>query len=255
MAKKGANSLRGGKNKYSAKILVGNYVEDRKDPTYFSRVGGVVMDPRYATTTGLLQQATDAPGGTGSYGGGLKPDNYGDASHNIINYDTTRRGGESWNTVSQTTYGKKKSNEFCTTFHSKPAPAQETLKNYRARWTQETDAMRKVRFVTENRSMLNGGAPASKTRALRKLPGAPKVVEQLQEKVLAQDGRLKSFEQILAVFDDAGDGLIEKNELKWGLSDFGIEFEPRRLDELFNYFDTHDSGKMSYKELLKCLSK
>lgn len=45
----------------------------------------------------------------------------------------------------------------------------------------------------------------------------------------------------LAVMDDNGDKRLTKDELKYGLQDYGIELNIREMDEIFNYFGMFSS--------------
>lgn len=42
----------------------------------------------------------------------------------------------------------------------------------------------------------------------------------------------------LAIMDNNGDKRLTKDELKYGLQDYGIELNIREMDEIFNYFGT-----------------
>ena len=42
----------------------------------------------------------------------------------------------------------------------------------------------------------------------------------------------------LAIMDDNGDKRLTKDELKYGLQDYGIDLNIREMDEIFNYFGT-----------------
>ena len=50
--------------------------------------------------------------------------------------------------------------------------------------------------------------------------------------------------------DDNGDKTLSKDELKYGLRDYGIDMNIRELDEIFNYFDKDKSGSISITEFL-----
>ena len=51
----------------------------------------------------------------------------------------------------------------------------------------------------------------------------------------------------------AGDGKLDKSELKWGLKDYGIVLSNPELDHVFSYFDKDKSGTIDRNEFLSGL--
>jgi hypothetical protein len=47
---------------------------------------------------------------------------------------------------------------------------------------------------------------------------------------------LSFYLRTLAIFDNTGDKKLDKEELKCGLQDYGIQLNIRELDEIFGYF-------------------
>eukprot|EP00941_MAST-03F_sp_MAST-3F-sp1_P004880 g4880.t1 len=251
----GANSLRGGRNTYSAATLGGNYVEARNDPKYFRKVGKAASDPQWQSTTHLAQREaseTKFP----LYGGGIPEEKSSKINYdNVINFDND--AGE-WKSVSASTYGRKKPTEFSTVYKEKKRQTKDQLNKYRGRWTRETDVMRKARYRTEQTIMMNRAVPSTfTTEVLSTLPGEPKVVEDVRNMILARqtDGHLgiRDLARMLKIFDDSGDKQLSRDELKWGLMDFGIELSPQQHDELFSAFDRDKSGQVDFDEFLTVL--
>lgn len=248
----GANSLRGGRNNYSAKTLGGNFVEARNEPSYFMKVGKAASDPAWQSTTQLQQ--LDATGQVlNSFGGGIPEEKSADINYNnIVNFDN-RQSEKNWKPLSKSTYGKGKKNEFSTVFKEKPALGNNELNDYRRRWTQETPVMRQARYRTEQTIMMNRTVPSAfTTDVLSSLPGMPKVVEDVRKLILKRSGSdgVRSLTRMLRCFDDSGDGKLSKDEFKWGLMDYGIELEPTHYDELFNAFDRDRNGFIDFTEFL-----
>ena len=50
--------------------------------------------------------------------------------------------------------------------------------------------------------------------------------------------------------DHNGDKKLNKEELKYGLKDYGIETSPAELDDIFRFFDRDQSGTIDLDELL-----
>ena len=50
--------------------------------------------------------------------------------------------------------------------------------------------------------------------------------------------------------DNNGDKKLNKEELKYGLKDYGIETSPAELDDIFRFFDRDQSGTIDLDELL-----
>lgn len=87
---------------------------------------------------------------------------------------------------------------------------------------------------------------------LRDLPGEPKIVETVRKQILEQ-GRgqgIRGLATMLKIMDDSGDGVLSKEELQWGLGDYGIDVEGQDLDALFTAFDRDRSGTINFDEFL-----
>ena len=65
------------------------------------------------------------------------------------------------------------------------------------------------------------------------------VIERVIKKILDRCGEnagIKGLARTLAIMDNSGDKKLSKEELKYGLQDYGVEINIRELDEIFNYF-------------------
>ena len=51
------------------------------------------------------------------------------------------------------------------------------------------------------------------------------------------NGGLKALQRTIAIMDANGDKRLSKEELKYGLADYGIDLNVRELDDVFTYFD------------------
>lgn len=54
----------------------------------------------------------------------------------------------------------------------------------------------------------------------------------------------------LAVMDTNGDKRLTKEELKYGLQDYGLDLNTRELDDIFTIFDRDHDGFINLTELL-----
>jgi Ca2+-binding EF-hand superfamily protein len=51
---------------------------------------------------------------------------------------------------------------------------------------------------------------------------------------------MKGLARSLAVMDNNGDKRLTKEELKYGLQNYGLDLNTRELDDLFTIFGTYD---------------
>eukprot|EP01039_Chlorochromonas_danica_P004573 gene4573-5013_t len=79
------------------------------------------------------------------------------------------------------------------------------------------------------------------------------VIERVIKKILERCGEqagIKGLARILSIMDSSGDHKLSKEELKYGLLDYGVELNLRELDDLFTYFDRDHNGLIDIDELL-----
>ncbi|KAG6965767.1 hypothetical protein JG688_00007052 [Phytophthora aleatoria] len=145
----GSNILRGGKRSFECKTLVGNFVEETYRP-------GAVKDVRdgganYTSNT-RIQMQEGARIKVQEFGAGLRsvndtsPYNY----KELVGADKTR-GSETWQSLSQSAYNNSsKPTEFAAPREMKGRTMRgEELQKHRERWTNESEALVKARYVTD----------------------------------------------------------------------------------------------------------
>lgn len=251
----GSNILRGGKNTYSSRAKLGNWVEEEYRPEINT---SNFSESRYKSTA-FDQQ--DGFGGNQEvvFGAALPPP--GDAKvdyENVIFPDRTN-SASNWETVTQSAHaapGSRKATEFSTTFKLTGGIGnQGQLDAYREKWTTETDVMRKTRFATEN-TITQGNAVAKdfKARTLRSLPGAPKVVETIRAKIIERGGEhgIRGIARSFRIMDDSNDKALSFNEFKYGIKDYGLrDISDPDLQTCFNYFDRDGGGVLDFDEFIR----
>ena len=78
----------------------------------------------------------------------------------------------------------------------------------------------------------------------KKSSGTGGVIERVIAKILERcgaQGGIKALGRTLAIMDTSGDKKLDKEELKYGLRDYGIELNIREMDEVFLYFGSSAS--------------
>jgi hypothetical protein len=73
----------------------------------------------------------------------------------------------------------------------------------------------------------------------KKSSGSGGVIERVIAKILERcsaQGGIKALGRTLAIMDTSGDKKLDKEELKYGLRDYGVELNIREMDEVFLYF-------------------
>jgi len=78
------------------------------------------------------------------------------------------------------------------------------------------------------------------------------IARKVREKVVARGGSggIKSLQRLLSIMDDSGDKRLSKDELKYGLRDYGITLSPTELDQIFIHFDHDRTGYISVDDFL-----
>ncbi|KAG7399106.1 hypothetical protein PHYBOEH_009684 [Phytophthora boehmeriae] len=151
----GSNILRGGKRSYECKTLVGNFVEEayRPDAVKGVRDGGA----NYTSNT-CTQMRQGARITVKEFGAGLQRSsdtaryNY----HELVGADKTRGSG-TWQSLSQSTYNNSSTpTEFAAPREMKGRTMKgEELEKHHARWSNESEALVKARYVTDNSASLD----------------------------------------------------------------------------------------------------
>ncbi|EGZ10940.1 hypothetical protein PHYSODRAFT_518925 [Phytophthora sojae] len=146
----GSNILRGGKRSYECKTLVGNFVEEAYRP-------GAVKDVRdggvsYSSNT-RVQMQQGARIKVPEFGAGLHNPNETSKFnyHELVGADKTR-GSSTWQSISQSAYNNSSQpTEFAAPRELKGRTMRgEELQKHRERWTNEGEALVKVRYVTDS---------------------------------------------------------------------------------------------------------
>lgn len=78
------------------------------------------------------------------------------------------------------------------------------------------------------------------------------VIDRVRAKILARGGRtgFNGLQRSMRIMDDNGDKKLSKQELKSGLSDFGVDINFQELDHIMSYFDLDRNGSISFDEFL-----
>lgn len=78
------------------------------------------------------------------------------------------------------------------------------------------------------------------------------IVDKVRKKIVERGGStgIKAITKLLAIMDDNGDKKLSKEELKYGLRDYGISLSPIELDQVFYYFDRDGNGFIDVDEFL-----
>jgi hypothetical protein len=148
----GSNILRGGQRTYNCKTLVGNFVEEVYRPNAVKSTwsGG----ENYETSTRNQM----------NLGTGIKPKSFGTGLKKLdeAKYDYTQligpdktRGTSTWISMTHSAHANSSSPiEFAAPRFMKGNPlSNEELVQHRARWTNENEELKRLRYVTENAAM------------------------------------------------------------------------------------------------------
>jgi hypothetical protein len=260
----GSNVLRGGKHTYTRHTLESNWYEDRAEPSYEG------SRPEARTEEAARQLAVT----------GARIPKYGAAI--LDAEDRARRGAryDPSNTILPDTHARAAGWKATTaasyrpvgdpadavvvatssTFHPKLNPMvsdSDALATYRARWLNQQDGTFRDRFRTEQTEALSKPVGDSfKVSTVRALPGVPKSLERLRERLVERFG-LQTFwlvRRAFAAMDDNGDGVLNPEELRGGVADLGVRVSVDEFNELFRFLDADRSETISWTEFLSALT-
>ena len=82
--------------------------------------------------------------------------------------------------------------------------------------------------------------------------GAQGIINKVREKIVARGGStgIRGIAKLLSIMDDNGDKRLSKDELKYGLRDYGIDLTPTELEQVFNVMDRDKNGFVDVTEFL-----
>jgi len=260
----GSNVLRGGKRVFTTRTLEGGWYEDRAAPGF----GGTRPEARteeasrQATVTGraipkygaAILDAEERAAGSTRY----------DPSNTVLPDTLARPSG--WRSTASASFRPKgdpadddvraTGTTFRPKHHAMTADAAQ-LAGYRERWLNHSGGGHAQRFRTEAEDALAGPvAPRFRASMVRALPGVPKSVETLRERMVTSKGlqALVLLRRAFAAMDDNADGVLGREELAGGLSDFGVSLSVDEFNELFRFLDADRSGTVSWHELVAVLT-
>jgi len=253
----GSNILRGGKNTFTSKAKLGNWVEEEYRPDINT---ANFSGDRYKSTASSQQ---DGYGGnrTRTFGAALKPEDPDNVDYaNVIFPDKTNGAGK-WQTVTASAHaapGSRGATEFSTTFKLTGGITDANrLSDYRSKWTTETDVMRQTRFATENTITQGKAVPSEfKARTTRNMPGVPKVVETVRAKIIARGNGhgIRGIARSFRIMDDNNNKCLSLAEFKKGIKDYGLkDISNTDLEMCFNHFDRGKEGSIDYNEFVRTL--
>lgn len=89
-------------------------------------------------------------------------------------------------------------------------------------------------------------------RLAAKALDAGDIVDKVRKKIVERGGSngIRSIVKLLTIMDDNGDKRLSKDELKYGLRDYGIDLTPTELEQVFLYFDRDGNGFIDATEFL-----
>ncbi len=96
------------------------------------------------------------------------------------------------------------------------------------KWTCDTDIGRKIRFQTESRLAGNAANKKFVVDSLRMLPGTPRALENVREKIVERYGILA----FCALRHFIGKGVVHCNKFKGALRDIGIDIKQFEINQV-----------------------
>ena len=79
----------------------------------------------------------------------------------------------------------------------------------------------------------------------------PIVIQKVREQLAARGARsIRGFSRVFKIFDDAGDRKLSKDDLVYGLQDYGLDISGAEVETLISELDKDGSGSLSFDEFL-----
>lgn len=110
--------------------------------------------------------------------------------------------------------------------------------------------------VTNKRATRNGEgvsvAMGNPRAAAAKALGTNNIIQKVRELIIKRGGSsgIVSLGRLLRIMDDDNDKRLSRNELKFGLKNYGVELSATELEQVFLYFDKSGDGFISVDEFL-----
>jgi len=128
---------------------------------------------------------------------------------------------------------------------------RENLEKHTA--SQAAAAAAVTRRYAQGPTPVSAGAAASGARSIAaKALDCGDIVDKVRRKIVERGGStgIRAVSRLLAIMDENGDKRLSKDELKYGLRDYGIELSPSELEQIFAYFDRDRDGIIDFTDFL-----
>lgn len=80
------------------------------------------------------------------------------------------------------------------------------------------------------------------------------VLDRIRKAVVAKPGGIEGLLNGFNVMDDRGWGYIDKEDFRWGLSDYGVPLSKEEFDILHRAFNDKGDNFITYVNVIKALS-
>ena len=93
---------------------------------------------------------------------------------------------------------------------------------------------------------------ARRVAASALMKSSDEIVKKVRDKIIERGGihGIRSLGRLLSTMDDNGDKKLSKEELRYGLRNYGIDLTPIELEQVVIYFDRNRDGTIDFDEFL-----
>ena len=97
---------------------------------------------------------------------------------------------------------------------------------------------------------------AGSTGGVKPVGRATNIVDKVRKKIIQRAGShaIHALSRVMKIMDDDGNMKLSKDELKFGLKDYGVELTSTDMENLMTHFDRDRDGTVSFDEFLGALA-
>ena len=231
----GANGLRGGKKVYADKTAIGHWMEEYGGPQGYQRGFHSIdfqTEAQHAQSGATCKIAPEF--GAGIKFSGEKPFTSKEVfvpSKLLTEEEKSKIFQSNYQTMNATAFIDNPKHEL------KQTITREKLEAYRAKWSSDTEASRKIRFESESRRASYFLGTSFQVPSLRLLPGTPRSLENFRSELIKKYGILALS---ILRYNMGREASISSAKFREVIASLGLPTSPADVSQIIAYFTPKD---------------